>query len=584
MSRTARRALSALTATVLLAGLMVGTPSAVSAGVVEPSPQYVAVEGRAYSGAHAVDCNSTTFKADSDDDNEEAESAVAAAAGGAVYFCAGNYFFTGAVNPGDSELVGAGAASTSISGSEMTRMFVTLGNIVLSGLTLRDGRSTGYGGGAILANGDVTVNDAVFTDNFSDSGGGAIAAQGAVTVTDSVFTGNSTTDRGGAIGSYGYVTVISSSFTNNDSIADENCVGGGGAIAAEDDVYVDEGSTFTGNTATLGEATEYGDCDNADIYGGRGGAILTGEFGLIYDSTFSGNAATFGGGAIYALGVGLLPTRDLNGVIDGSTFINNTAFGTWDNNIGIAGNAVYQQYDDLHISGSTFSSNTGLGSAVQVEGQLIGEDTIIGGAVVVTDSDFSGNTGVYGGAIGATYVSVSGSTFSRNSAEWSGGAITAVNAEIDRSTFAGNSSLRGGAVFYCGESFITNSSFTRNVAQKVGISWFGPAELSGLGGAVAGYGGTLALTANRFTANQATFAGGAVWFEGVAVDSLAVMSRNSFTGNRAGSTGGAVGYNLLAQPVPSRRQLMVAQGHNRFSGNRGGRGALFGGYALQFVP
>ena len=98
MSRIYRRALSALTATVLLAGLMVGTPSAVSAGVVEPSPQYVAVEGRAYSGAHAVDCNSTTFKADSADDNEEAESAVAAAAGGTVYFCAGNYFFTDAVN------------------------------------------------------------------------------------------------------------------------------------------------------------------------------------------------------------------------------------------------------------------------------------------------------------------------------------------------------------------------------------------------------------------------------------------------------------------------------------------------------
>ena len=575
MSRIYRRALSALTATVLLAGLMVETPSAVSAGAVEPSPQYVAVEGKTYSGAHAVDCNSTTFKADSDDDNEEAESAVAAAAGDTVYFCAGNYFFTDAVNPGDSELVGAGAASTSISGSEMTRMFVTLGNIVLSGLTLRDGRSTGYGGGAILANGDVTVNDAVFTDNFSDSGGGAIAAEGAVTVTDSVFTGNSTTDRGGAIGSYGYVTVISSRFTNNSSIADENCVGGGGAIAAEDDVYVDEGSTFTGNTATLGEVTERGDCDNADIYGGRGGAILTGEFGLIYDSRFSGNSAPFGGGAIYALGAGFLPTRDLNGVIEGSTFVNNTMLSTFTDNIGFdGGNAVYQRSDDLHISESSFLNNTGLGSAVQVVGDYIG------GAAVVTDSTFSGNTGIYGGAIGAVYVSVSGSTFNRNSAEWSGGAITAVNAEIDRSTFAGNSSLRGGAVFYCGESFITNSSFTQNVAERVSNSRVGPAELSGLGGAVAGYGGTLSLTSNTFTSNRADLAGGAVWLEDNAGESLAVMSKNRFTRNQAGSIGGAVGYALNTGSVPSRSELRAAQRQNRFSGNRGGRGALFGGFVV----
>lgn len=581
-TRAVGRILSLFTASALLAGLMVGTPSAVRAGAAEPSTQYVAVAGVTYVGAYAADCNSTTFKTDSVADNEEVDSAVAAAAGGMVYFCAGDYFFASAVNPGDSELVGASAASTSISGSEMTRIFVTLGNIVLSGLTLRDGRPTGDGGGAIFAYGEVTINDAVFTDNFSDSGGGAIAAQGAVTVTNSVFTNNSTTDRGGAIGSYGYVTVLSSRFTNNSSIAAENCVGGGGAIAALDDVYVDEGSTFTGNTAILGESTNVLLCGDEEVYGGSGGAILTGEFALIYDSTFASNSSTLRGGAIYALALAEVITRDLNGVIQGSTFTRNTT--TNDGNYSaFGGNAIYQQNDDLYITDSSFSSNTGLGSAVMLEGRDGG------GTAVVSGSTFSRNTGLYSGAIGARYVSVTDSVFDRNRAKWSGGAITAINVEIDRSRFTGNRSLRGGAVFYCGESVISNSVFSRNFAERAGVEGLGvegldPDERTGFGGAVAGYGGTLTLIANQFTRNQASVAGGAVWLEGDAAEILGEMSKNRFTSNRAGRAGGAVGYNTLmvAGSVPSRGELRAAQRQNRFSGNRGGRTPLIGGFGLMF--
>ena len=577
-TRAVRRILSLFTASALLAGLMVGTPSAVRAGAAEPSTQYVAIAGVTYVGAYAADCNSTTFKADSIADNEEVDSAVAAAAGGMVHFCAGDYFFTSAVNPGESELVGAGAASTSISGSEITRIFVTLGSVMLDGLTLRDGRSTGFGGGAILAYGEVTINDAIFTDNFSDSGGGAIAAQGAVTVTDSVFTNNSTTDRGGAIGSYGYVTVHSSRFTNNSSIADENCVGGGGAIAALDDVYVDEGSTFTGNTAILGESTNVLLCEDEEVYGGRGGAILTGEFALIYDSTFASNSSTLGGGAIYALALADVITKDLNGVIQESTFTRNTTTNDGDY-FAFGGNAIYQGNYDLYITDSSFSSNTGTGSAVMLDGRDVG------GTAVVSGSAFSRNTGIYGGAIAAVYVSVTNSVFDQNRAEWAGGAITAINVEIDRSRFTGNRSLRGGAVFYCGESVISNSVFSRNVAERAGVEGLGPDELTGLGGAVAGYGGMLTLIANQFTGNQASVAGGAVWLEGDAAESLVEMSKNRFTNNRAGRAGGAVGYNTLmvAGSVPSRGELRIAQRQNRFSGNRGGRTPLIGGIGVPFV-
>ena len=568
MTRFARRALSALTAIALLAGLLVGTPGAVRAVA---NTQYVAVEGTTYSGEHAADCNSPDYTANGSSDDEQVALAVTAADGGTVFFCAGAYYFTSSVYSDEVELVGAGADSTSISGGETTRIFGTESNVVLSGLTLRDAYSSDEGG-AIAAGGSVVVTDAVFEDNFTLKGGGAIAAGDDVTVTDSVFSGNSTTDRGGAIATFGRVAILSSEFTNNSSIADENCVGGGGAIAASDDVFVNQDSIFSGNTAVLGEVTDVEFCNDEGIYGGKGGAILTAEYGLIYDSTFSDNSAVFGGGAIFSLALLLAPTSDPYGVIDGSQFANNTIVGSSATGYLEGGNAVLQLNDELHISGSSFTSNTGLGSAVMV----VGDD--FGGIAVVEDSVFTRNTGTYGGAIGAESVLVSGSTFTGNSATFSGGAVIGQDVSIDRSSFAGNSALRGGAVFYCAQSTISNSLFTRNVAESLRSIQIN----AGVGGAIAGYGNALTLTANRFTGNRAGVAGGAVWLEQYGAESLALMSGNRFTRNRAGRSGGAVGYNTLsvAGSVPSRSELRAAQRHNRFSRNLGGRGAQFGGFGV----
>jgi predicted outer membrane repeat protein len=568
MTRFARRALSALTATALLAGLLVGTPSAVRAVA---NTQYVAVEGTTYSGEHAADCNSTEYKVNGSSDDEQVALAVIAADGGTVFFCAGAYYFTSSVYSDEVELVGAGADSTSISGSNTTRIFGTESNVVLSDLTLRDAYSSDEGG-AIAAGGSVVVTDAVFEDNFTLKGGGAIAAGDDVTVINSVFSGNSTTDRGGAIATFGYVAILSSEFTNNSSIADENCVGGGGAIAASDDVFVNQDSIFSGNTAVLGEVTDVAFCNDEGIYGGRGGAILTAEYALIYDSTFSDNSAVFGGGAIFSLALLLAPTSDPYGVIDGSQFSNNTILDSSANDYSEGGNAVFQLNDELRISGSSFTSNTGPGSAVMVAGDDFG------GIAVVEDSVFTRNTGTYGGAIGAESVLVSGSTFTGNSATISGGAVIGQDVSIDRSSFAGNSALRGGAVFYCAQSTISNSLFTRNVAESLRSIQIS----AGVGGAIAGYGNALTLTANRFTGNRAGVAGGAVWLEQYGAESLALMSGNRFTRNRAGRSGGAVGYNTLsvAGSVPSRSELRAAQRHNRFSRNLGGRGAQFGGFGV----
>jgi predicted outer membrane repeat protein len=207
---------------------------------------------------------------------------------------------------------------------------------------------------------------------------------------------------------------------------------------------------------------------------------------------------------------------------------------------------------------------------------VAGDD--FGGIAVVEDSVFTRNTGTYGGAIGAESVLVSGSTFTGNSATISGGAVIGQDVSIDRSSFGGNSALRGGAVFYCAQSTISNSLFTRNVAESLRSTQIN----AGVGGAIAGYGNALTLTANRFTGNRAGVAGGAVWLEQYGAESLALMSGNRFTRNRAGRSGGAVGYNTLsvAGSVPSRSELRAAQRHNRFSRNLGGRGAQFGGFGV----
>jgi len=117
---------------------------------------------------------------------------------------------------------------------------------------------------------------------------------------------------------------LNSTFTNNRSIADAECVGGGGAIAAEDDVYVTT-STFRGNTAVLGSETDYSMCYTTNVvkpFGGFGGAIATLGLPFILRSTFTGNKAVLGGGAIFLIDTAITAGhREIN--IDATSFAGN---------------------------------------------------------------------------------------------------------------------------------------------------------------------------------------------------------------------------------------------------------------------
>lgn len=154
---------------------------------------------------------------------------------------------------------------------------------------------------------------------------------------------------------------------------------------------------------------------------GRGGAIYSGSSGslLIIDSLLENNSATGNpsgnnsGGAIYITG---------NLTITRTVFRNNSV--------------------DL-------SASPGQGGAIH----------FLGSTLVIEDSTFENNQAVVGGAVFGSNVSISGSTFSGNSASSNGGAVQGSSLTVTNSTFSGNSK---GAIRSSGTTTITNSTFYNN--------------------------------------------------------------------------------------------------------------------------
>ena len=221
MTQLARRALSALTATALLAGLLVGTPSAVRAADV----YYVAHDGVSYSGA----CASADFSTDDDgyDSDDDAISAAVDTAdnGDTIHICAGTYQLDSTIfvyYP--VTFVGDGATKTILDGG-------TRWDLEDDGITPIF-PFTELGVPILLSTEDLTVEAIQFTGgNASDDicsendSGGAICAYGHLTVTDSAFDSNAADDFGGAIGAL-TVDISDSTFTGNVS-------GQGGALITQ---------------------------------------------------------------------------------------------------------------------------------------------------------------------------------------------------------------------------------------------------------------------------------------------------------------------------------------------------------------
>ncbi|NNF68554.1 MAG: right-handed parallel beta-helix repeat-containing protein, partial [Acidimicrobiia bacterium] len=188
----------------------------------------------------------------------------------------------------DITINGAGAATTVIQAGTtnldgIDRVFEVLGGggvLDVSDVTLRYGQEDD--GAAIMSVGDLTIEDAILTENTGQKVGGAIFISGSglnLTVRRVDFLLNAG-DDGGAIGvKDATVLVEDSTFSGNTASRR------GGGFHNDSGITTITGSTFTGNSAN----TE----DGGGILNRGGSADLT-----VTNSTLSGNSAVRNGGGI----------------------------------------------------------------------------------------------------------------------------------------------------------------------------------------------------------------------------------------------------------------------------------------------
>lgn len=342
--------------------------------------------------------------------------------------------------------------------------------------TLTNDTFTGNDGSAVSVWADTTISGGTFSGNkaggyCSVGYGGAIYAEGPVTITNATFSnniaGSPTTQYafgyGGAIYSDYDLSVTGSTFSGNQAGTANNAYGYGGAIDMNDGNLTVGSSTFTSNTAG---ATGYVAGATTGPSYAYGGAISdeTGNTASITGSTFTGNLA---GGTGYGFGGALDLAVQLT--FDRNTFTSNEAFGTdyADTGNGYAyGGAVYQNNGGSgNMTNSTFTSNSALGDDTTDSGGYA-----YGGAVDTEggSNDFSGDTfasntvsgasQAYGGGLsndGAT-VTMTGGSFTGNTAA-QGLDICANYAE-------------GGGIYANSDTTLTGVSVTNNSATVAGLA------------------------------------------------------------------------------------------------------------------
>ncbi len=145
----------------------------------------------------------------------------------------------------DITIIGAGADTTVITGSNASRVFTVLSDasLKLRDLTIDDGRANGGHGGCIYADGPLALEGVVVRGGFAAGDGGGIYAASSLHVYRSHFSGNSSNGDGGAVAiSAGHSVVDRSSFFENEA-AD------GGALSISDAGVDITNSTFYLNFA-----------------------------------------------------------------------------------------------------------------------------------------------------------------------------------------------------------------------------------------------------------------------------------------------------------------------------------------------
>lgn len=296
----------------------------------------------------------------------------------------------------------------------------------------------------------------------------------------------------------------------------------------ENDSQIEATSSLEGNTVTVTIQADgtvggaygvfsnmYSTTDNLDSYASNLNVVVSGSSFNTTTSTNAGGALTLWNSALWN------EDKGLQHQVTGSEFTGNSA-----QNFG--GALSLMSYGAIANPGTTTVSNsTFTGNKVTNDGASGGAIYAEGTNLVVTGSDFTGNTATRrGGAIytdAAASTTIQNSTFAENSSEDTGGAValtdfhanSALTATIENSTFTGNNTVRkGGALVILddeGHQYLNvtlkNVSFKDN--QATGAD--GSERKDGTGGAIHSESDLTISGNSSFEGNTAKTNGGAIY-------------------------------------------------------------------------
>jgi hypothetical protein len=509
--------------------------------------------------------------------------------GGALYLATGSPIVTGSTFTGN--LAGGGTSNCSYGYGggiyESASNTLELDNDIFTS-NVASGDEDGYGG-AVYNNSqpdhgsgntftsNVAVASGSLCEQYPDAYGAALYAYYGISMSGSTFSTNSATSAyeidGGTIYTDKPSTLSGNTFTGNTAATTSLTGADGyiyGGIIENDGTLKLINNTFSSNAANAGGA--YGEY----VYGG-----VIDDVGGLYSSqnTFASNTSSttypddgyVEGGVIYAehccSGSALLSSS-------GDTFKSNAPTSSY----AIYGGAIYtDEYSQLSVTSDAFTSN--LSSALYVDGGAIYAYGT--GPNSISNSTFTGNVAGTGsqqgwsGAVEADYYSttnaftISGSTFSGNSATVGGGAIGdyshgPASLTIDNSMFTGNA-VTNGLSYYGGgaldtegnvSTIVMNSTFAGNAVT--------PSQIGSGGGAIFNYNGLLmfgsTLSGNSVLGSVPGTGGGGVYnYE------AAAMENDTIAGNGSNEDGGGI-ENGANYPVTIANATIY---QNKASGNGG---------------
>ena len=329
-------------------------------------------------------------------------------------------------------------------GASFTSAIVTVGfsagtqTASLAGLTIANGSA-----GGIVNNGTLTVSDCTVSGNTASDSGGGIDNEGTLIVSGCTLSNNSAVVGGGI---FTAATLEVSGCTLSGNV--------GGGIYNNAGVATVMGSAFTGNSATAG----------------LGGGGISNQYGqmTVANSTFSGNSAPAGlhvgapGGAIFNNGLDFFTGAATTMTVRDCTLSGNSA--TEGGAIEDANNTT------VTISRCTLSGN----SATRAGGAIFN-----GGTLTVSGCTLSGNSAAQGGGIfNQSSLVVGNSVFTGNSATKGGGIFNGGTLTVRDSLLTSNSATFGGGIYndsldifgtvFFGTVTVTGSTFTGNTASDSG--------------------------------------------------------------------------------------------------------------------